>query len=142
IRNTYNTEEELFEVVKDMAARYEKNAPELIEYKAENCEGADIVLVSHGIVTRACYSAMEELRAAGIKVGFFRPITLRPFPSKELRQIADNTKRLLVVESAEGQLAKMVKHEIYGCTTPVAEYFRPGLGISSEEVVAEVKKLV
>ncbi len=142
LRNTYNTEEELFEVVRGMSIEYENNAPQLIEYHEENCEDADVVLVSHGIVSRACTTAMNHLRKEGHKVGFFRPITLRPFPNKELRAVADRVKKLLVVESAEGQFAKLVMEGIYGSTTPIEKYYRPGLGITADEVVAETKKLL
>lgn len=142
IRNTYNTEEELFDVIKDMANEYEKNAPELVEYDEQNCEDADIIVVSHGVVSRACFTAMNTLREQGLKIGYFRPITLRPFPEKELRAIADKAKKLLVVESAEGQFAKLVMEGIYGCTTPIEKYYRPGVGVTAEEVIQELKKLV
>lgn len=142
LRNTYNTEEELYEVIREMAADYNRVAPELIEYDTAQCDDAEIILVSHGVVSRACLAAMNELRGKGHKAGYFRPITLRPFPEQELRQIADKARRILVVESAEGQLAKLVMQGIYGSTTPIDKYFRPGLGITAEEVISEVEKML
>ncbi|MGF7186492.1 2-oxoglutarate ferredoxin oxidoreductase subunit alpha [Desulfitispora alkaliphila] len=139
LRNTYNTEEELFDVIKQQVKEYEEISPELVEYDAKNVEDADIVLVSHGVVSRAALGAMDQLRKEGIKVGYFRPITLRPFPEKQLREVADNTKKLMVIESAEGQFEKLVKHAIFGTTTPIEQYFRPGIGITAEELIDKVK---
>ena len=126
LRNTYNMEEELYEVLVEIQKDYERMVPEIVEYKETNTEDADIVIVAHGVVARAAEGAVKALREEGIKVGFFRPITLRPFPGKQLKELAGKVKQLLVVESAIGQLDKLVKQEIYGVTTPIANYFRPG----------------
>lgn len=138
LRNTYNTEEELLEVVNDLASDYEKAAPELVEFQNYHTDDAEIIIVAHGIVTRAAQEAVEILRNKGHKVGHFRPVTLRPFPAQELKELASHCKKLIIVESAQGQLAKMVKDAIYGITTPLEYYFRPGKGITSEEIVAYV----
>ncbi len=140
LRNTYNTEEELYEVVSELVADYEKAAPEIVEYQTFDTDDAEIVIVAHGIVTRAAQAAVKELREEGIKVGHFRPITLRPFPANELKEIASKAKKLIVMESAQGQFDRMVKHAIYGLTTPIEDYFKPGMGITSEEIVEYVKK--
>jgi 2-oxoglutarate ferredoxin oxidoreductase subunit alpha len=142
LRNTYNTEEELFQVIREMATEYDRIAPDIIEYDAQDCADAEIVLLSHGVVSRACLTAAHRLRELGIKAGYFRPITLRPFPEDQLRQVAAKTRRLMVVESAEGQLAKLVMQSIYGLTTPIEKYYRPGLGITAEEVVSQVENLL
>ena len=51
------------------------------EYRTED---AELIVVGYGIVSRVLRSAVDEARKQGIKVGLFRPITLWPFPSKEL----------------------------------------------------------
>jgi len=141
-RNTYNMEEELYEVLMNIKQEYDRVAPEIVEYKEMYTEDAEIVVVAHGVVSRAVEGAVTALREKGIKVGFFRPITLRPFPGQQLKELAGRVKQLLVVESALGQLDKLVKQEIYGVTTPIANYFRPGEGITVEEVIEQVHKLV
>lgn len=140
LRNTYNTEEELNEVVNGLVAEYNKIVPEVTEYQTFNTEDADVVIVAHGVVTRAAQAAIKTLRAQGIKAGHFRPLTLRPFAEKELKAVADKTKKLIVAESAQGQLLKLVKDAIYGSQTPIVNYFMPGQGITAEELVDLVKK--
>ncbi len=139
MRNTYNTEEELYEVVMSMAKEYDSVAPEIVEFDAREVDDAEIVIVSHGVVSRAALSAMQELRGAGYKVGYFRPVTLRPFPGDQLRKVADNAKRLLVVESALGQFNKLVQTNIYGSAATIDTIFKPGVGVTSEEIVAKIK---
>jgi 2-oxoglutarate ferredoxin oxidoreductase subunit alpha len=140
LRNTYNTEEELYEVVKNLVAEYGKVAPEIVEYQEFNTDDAEVLIVAHGVVTRAAQAAVKTLRSQGIKAGHFRPVTLRPFAAKELKAAADSAKKLIVVESAQGQLQKLVKDAIYGSTTPMEGYFKPGQGITAEEIVDYVKK--
>ncbi len=47
------------------------------EYRLED---AEVVLTAYGISARICKSAVELLRAQGIKAGLIRPITVHPFP--------------------------------------------------------------
>ncbi|TYO97015.1 transketolase C-terminal domain-containing protein [Desulfallas thermosapovorans] len=141
LRNTYNVEEELFEVLEQYLADYAKAAPEIAEYDAFDTDDADLVVISHGVVSRACKAAVKELREEGYKVGYFRPITLRPLPVDQLREVAGKAKQLLVVESANGQLDRLVKEAIYGNTTEMLSLFKPGVGVTTEEVVARVKEI-
>ena len=43
-------------------------------------EDAEVVLTAYGISARICKSAVELLRAQGVKAGLIRPITVHPFP--------------------------------------------------------------
>lgn len=140
IRNTYNMEEELYEVVMEMDQAYQQMAPEVVEYCTKAIDDAELVIVAHGIVSRATEGATELLRREGLKVGHFRPITLRPFPVDELKQSVSQAKKILVVESSLGQLAGMVKEALYPSDIPVDTYFRPGEGITVEEVVEKVRR--
>lgn len=142
LRNTYNTEEELFEVLTKYMEDYKKCAPEVVEHQQFDCEDADIVIVSHGVVSRAAKGAVQELRNQGLKVGYFRPVTLRPFPAEELKAVAAKAKTLLIVESSFGQMGRLVKDAIFGSTVALEYLLKPGVGVTSEEVVAKVKQMV
>lgn len=141
-RNTYNTEEELYDVLQEYFADYAKMAEEVAEYQAFDTEDADLVVLSHGIVSRGAKEAVEQLRKEGKKVGYFRPITLRPMPEKALKEMAAKTKKLLIVESAQGQFAKLIKDEIFGINVEIATLFKPGVGITTEEIVEKVNEIL
>lgn len=147
LRNTYNLEEELFWVLSQYQAEYEKMAEEMAEYEQLGLEGAEVIVVAHGVVARAARAAVEELRDRGVPVGLFRPITLRPFPAAALRQalagdgVPGTVRKILVCESAQGQLERLVKEALYGLASPprMSGYLRPGLAITPEEIIDQVQ---
>ena len=57
-------------------ASWEKDV-QVEEYRLED---AEVVLTAYGISARICKSAVELLRAQGVKAGLIRPITVHPFP--------------------------------------------------------------
>ncbi|HZK17991.1 MAG TPA: transketolase C-terminal domain-containing protein [Clostridia bacterium] len=140
-RNTYNTEEELYEVLQENISDFEKYTPEIIEYKEMETDDCELVIIAHGVVSRAAVSAVEELRADGYKVGFFRPITLRPFPVDQIRALAKKVGKFMIVESSYGQLARLAKEAAFGLPVEVDELFKPGVGITAEELVERVKEI-
>ena len=140
LRNTYNTEEELCEVVTNLVAAYEKISPEIVEYQTFDTDDAEIIIIAHGVVTRAAQAAVKTLRQEGLKAGHFRPVTLRPFPVQQLRETIKKTQKLLIVESAQGQMMELVKNAIYGETVPIEAYLKPGQGITAEEITEYIKK--
>ncbi|MGB9793278.1 MAG: transketolase C-terminal domain-containing protein, partial [Thermacetogeniaceae bacterium] len=142
LRNTYNIEEELYEVLMKDIEEYERVAPEIVEYDAYNADDADLLVIAHGVVFRSAAMAVRELAEQGMRVGYFRPITLRPFPREQLKEAAAKAKKLLVVESAYGQLLKMVKENIYGLDVPIETLLRPGVGITPEEVAEKAKAVL
>ena len=72
-------------------------------------EDAEVVLVSYGISSRIARSAVDAARKEGIKAGLFRPITLFPFPEKEIRQLADRGCKFISVEMSNGQMREDIR---------------------------------
>ncbi|MGE5455356.1 MAG: hypothetical protein ACM3O9_09190 [Methylocystaceae bacterium] len=141
--NIYSMEEELFEVVQKFQADFDKMSPEVMESSCYGCEDADVVVVSHGVISRVADDAVKALRADGYKVGYFRPITLSPFPTPHLLEcIAKGAKKLLVVESAQGQLLKLLREAIYGQTIPIDSLLKPGMGIMDTEIIDKVHSIL
>jgi 2-oxoglutarate ferredoxin oxidoreductase subunit alpha len=139
-RNAFSVEEELYEELRPIILQFHELAPKLAESEAEHLDGAELVLTGHGIVGRTVKAAVGSLREKGFKVGYFRPLTLRPFPDEEIKRTLGNCPRLLIVESAQGQLAKLVRIAIggdLGQRVEIHPYFRPGLGITAEEITSE-----
>ena len=99
---------------------------------------ADVLLVGFGLSARICRSAVSAARKAGIRAGLFRPITLWPFPSGELRKAAARTKRVLVVEMNAGQMVEDVRLAV-GDAVPVD--FLGALGGITPRVDAVVERI-
>lgn len=89
-------------------------------------EDADTILVAYGICSRIAKSAVEQARAAGKKVGLFRPKTLYPFPKQQLRKLAEKKDvRFISVEMSNGQMIDDIKLAI-DCSRPVTLVNRMG----------------
>ncbi|UKI42893.1 MAG: hypothetical protein L6V95_01880 [Candidatus Melainabacteria bacterium] len=87
-------------------------AKEVAEYEEYKADDAEILIIAHGIVARSAKTAIDALREKGIKVGLFRPITIRPLAVEPLRNAVKRSKQILFTESANGQLARMVLEKI------------------------------
>lgn len=77
---------------------------EIIMSESFLTEDAEIIIVAYGAVSRSAKRAVKEARALGIKAGLFRPITIWPFPEKEVTSLANRAKAIIVPEMNMGQL--------------------------------------
>ncbi len=108
-----------------LQAKYKKIEKELCMHQEMNCEDADYILVAFGSAARLCQKAMELARAKSIKVGLIRPITLWPFPSKEIDKYSSKIKGILTVEMNAGQMVEDVRLAVNG-KVRVEHYGRMG----------------
>lgn len=108
-----------------------------VRFEGYKTEDADFVFVAYGLSSRICRGAVDRLREQSIKVGLLRPITLFPFPTKEInRLIGKQTKRFFVVEMSAGQMLEDVKLAVNG-KVPVEFYGTLGGRIPDENIVFE-----
>ena len=141
INSLYINTEDLTVHNNHLQATYREIEKNEVLYEAYMCEDADYVITAFGTVARIAKSAINELREQGIKVGLFRPITVWPFPYKELAEASKNAKALLDVEANEGQMLQDVKLAINGAK-PV-EYFGHcgSLMPTTDEIVAKILEM-
>ncbi|HCJ56800.1 2-oxoacid:acceptor oxidoreductase subunit alpha [Lutispora sp.] len=99
-------------LVRRLMDKIETHKDDIIQWEEQNTEDADIVIVSIGGVSRASDTAMKMLRAKGLKVGTFRPITVWPFPEKRLQELAERVKTFVVAEMNLGQMVLEVERII------------------------------
>lgn len=104
------------------------------------CDDADIVLTGYGTAARVCKKAVKMLREQGIKAGLFRPITLWPFPQKELEAACANAKKILTVEMSMGQMVQDVKLYSGHKVSDVEFYGEPGGIIPKVDAIIEKVK--
>mgnify|MGYP004501575527 CR=1 FL=1 len=111
-----------------------------VRYETKFMDDADYMIVAFGSAARIAEKAIEMARKEGIKVGLLRPITLWPFPTKEIEAAAKNVKGILVAEINAGQMVDDVKLAVNG-SVPVVHYGRLG-GIvpEPEEMVNVIKE--
>lgn len=85
------------------------NADKIIDYREDQVEGADGVVVTYGITSRTAIPAIEQARKEGIKVGHLRLIVIWPFPEKRIRELASKVKSFVVPEINYGQIVLEVE---------------------------------
>ena len=92
-----------------LQAKYREMEKNDTRYEEIMCEDADYVIVAYGSSARISHKALQLAREKGIKVGLLRPITLFPFPSEPIKQLAQRVKGILTVEMSAGQMVKDVQ---------------------------------
>jgi len=107
--------------------------------KAELFETKDakMVIIAYGTAARIAKGAIKKVRKMGLKVGLIRPITLWPFPSRELLEISRHLRDFLVFEMSTGQMVEDVRLALEGKGN-VHFYGRPGGIISTPDEIAKV----
>ncbi|MCE5250419.1 2-oxoacid:acceptor oxidoreductase subunit alpha [bacterium] len=98
---------------------------------------ADIAILAYGSVYRAACAAAEAARAEGMRVGVFRPITLWPFPDREIAEMSARVKAILVMENNLGQYLHYVKAE---SSCPV-HFIEPEILGTMHDIGSVLKKL-
>ncbi len=120
----------------------EKYQEKEVRYETLYCDDAEYLIVAFGSAARLTQKAIEMAREEGVKVGLLRPITLWPFPSKAIAEMAQGKKGVLVVEINAGQMVQDVRLAINGAL-PVEQFGRLG-GIvpEPEEIIDALKKMM
>lgn len=122
-------------------AKYALAAKQEVRFAEIMTDDADLVLVAYGSTARICKTAVDMARKEGLKVGLFRPITLFPFPSIQLDDLAEEGKQLMVVEMSHGQMVEDVRLAVNG-KTKVGFYGRSGGNVPSPtEILDQIKSV-
>ena len=123
-------------------AKYKLIEENEVRVEQTQTEDADYVLVAFGSSSRICQKAVELAREEGLRVGLLRPITLWPFPKKEIDALCSHVKGFLVPELNAGQMVEDVRLIVNG-RVPVEHYGRMGgMLFSPNEILDNLKKLL
>lgn len=138
INSLYIENEELQELNDRLQARYAEISKNETRVELYKTEGAEIILCAYGTVARICKSAIALAEKEGIKVGLVRPITIWPFPTKEVHDaIAQpSVLKAIDVEISAGQMLEDVRLAVNG-ERPVEFLGRPGSFVPSAEEIFE-----
>ncbi|MGC9141897.1 MAG: 3-methyl-2-oxobutanoate dehydrogenase subunit VorB [Caldimicrobium sp.] len=114
-----------------------------IRYEAIFSGEERVIAVAFGSIARICKEAVLNLREKGYEVGFFRPITLFPFPGKALLNLAERSLgkvSLVVFELNCGQMIEDVKLSLCGKAEAISRYYPPSILPFPEDIEKELKK--
>lgn len=114
--------------------KYEKIAQEETTFEGYKLEDAKLVLTAFGTVGRIAKAAVNKAREKGMKVGLFRPVTLFPFPEKQLQETAKNADMILDLELNKGQMLLDVRSAVFGAC-PVEFFGRTAGGLLTPDMI-------
>ncbi len=137
----YLKPDELEDRIVERYKRYDEIKAKHTEGESYLTEDAEIVITAYGSVARIAKAAVDAARKQGIKAGLFRPITLWPFPEKELRAACEKAENVLCVEMSMGQMVEDVKLALE-CKKNVEFFGRTG-GIIPKpaEILAKIAEI-
>lgn len=115
---------------------------DIVEYETESVDDAKVIVIAYGSVARTALSAVRQARDKGLKAGYFRPVTLWPFPDREIEALAEKAGTVIVPELNFGQMVLEVERAVHGKAGVVqmslvnGELFQPSEILEKIEEVA------
>jgi 2-oxoglutarate ferredoxin oxidoreductase subunit alpha len=108
-----------------LQAKFAAIAEREVRWAGERLDDAELLVVAYGTAARVARTALNRARAEGLRVGLLRPISLWPFPSALIADLAARARAILVVEMSAGQLVEDVRLAVEG-RAPVFLHGRTG----------------
>jgi pyruvate/2-oxoacid:ferredoxin oxidoreductase alpha subunit len=97
-----------------------------------HCDDAEYILLAMGAIGAESKAAIELLRSKGIKIGLARVRVFRPFPTEEIRQLAQQAELIIIDRNIsignEGALSTEIKAALYGTVNQKITSYIAGLG--------------
>lgn len=118
-----------------------RNRDDIVTYEKEWLEDAQIAIFAYGSTARSAKDAIIEARKAGIKTGLFRPITLWPFPDKEIEELAEQVDSIIVAEMNLGQMVFEVERCCKGKTKIKGVFQASGELIHPQRIIDAIKEV-
>ncbi|MBR3058339.1 MAG: 3-methyl-2-oxobutanoate dehydrogenase subunit VorB [Clostridiales bacterium] len=128
---------------RELQAKYREIEEKEVMVETMNIEDAEVVITAYGTCSRICKNVIRQAAELGIKVGMIRPITLWPFPTKEVARVAEmsSLKGFLDVELSSGQMIEDVRLAVNG-KKPVYFHGRMGGNLPTQkEILDEIVKI-
>lgn len=130
------------ESIRRLHEKIERAGEEIIHTESYFMDDAEYAVVSFGGTARTAYEAVREARAAGVKVGLVRLMTIWPFADKVIGELATKVKGVVVAELNYGQLVHEVRRAAKGAC-PVSLCGKYNMrAFEPSEILASVNEMV
>ncbi|MDU4959594.1 MAG: 2-oxoacid:acceptor oxidoreductase subunit alpha [Sporomusaceae bacterium] len=115
---------------------------DIVLYENYQMDDAEVVVIAYGGTARTAYDAVDAARAKGIKAGLFRPITMWPFPAKQVAEIAAKAKHIIVAEMNYGQYVIEVERAVAGKVPVTLQAKYNSEPITPDEMLAKIESVI
>ncbi len=130
------------ECITRINSKLDQHYDDIIQYEHIKKENSKIALVTFGSTTRPGRGAVKMAGENGVEVEYFRPITMWPFPTKEIRAIAERVDTIIVAEMNLGQVAGIVREAIEGRAEVVQYNKVSSHTITVKDLYGKIEKVV
>ncbi len=128
------------DLISRLLGKVDNNAGEIYISDGYMLEDAEVAVVAYGSVARSARRAVKEARAEGIAAGMWRPVSLWPFPGREIQELSGRVRCIIVAEMNAGQMAGEVERHAGRC--PVVSLGKvSGELISPLEILRRIKEV-
>jgi 2-oxoglutarate ferredoxin oxidoreductase subunit alpha len=122
-----------------MTTKLDAHLDEILDWESVQLDDAEIALVAYGGTARAAAHAVSLARAAGLRLGLLRPISLWPFPEAAVRELAGRVRGLIVPELNLGQIRLEVERLSAGCAPVTGIHRADGQQITPDQILAAAR---
>ena len=121
--------------------KVEANKKDIIRYEEYLLDDAEVAVFAYGVSGRSGKNAVEQARAAGIKAGLFRPLTIWPFPEEEVAALSSRVRAIVVPELSLGQIIYEVDRCAKGKCKVEGIYRVDGDPITPTQILDKIKEV-
>jgi 2-oxoglutarate ferredoxin oxidoreductase subunit alpha len=129
-------------LIRRLHRKIEGHRDDIIQVSEEYLNDAKIAVVAYGSTARSARRAVMMAREENIPAGLLRPITLWPFPEKEISELAQRVSHIIVPEMNLGQIAHEVEHAAKGKAQVVSLTRVDGEPIRPQQIFDKIKEIV
>jgi 2-oxoglutarate/2-oxoacid ferredoxin oxidoreductase subunit alpha len=122
-----------------LAAKIDTYADEIALVQADMQAGAETLIVSYGITARSALEAVQQARAAGIKVSLLTVYSLWPVPEQAIRTVLQGVRRVIVPELNLGQYSREIERLACGSVEVIGIHRVDGQLIEPAEILGGLK---
>lgn len=134
--------EKAHELCTRLMRKIEKNADDITRFDSRDVDDADVVVLCYGGTARSVKKAVKKAREKGLKVGMFRPITIWPFPEKQVERLAQSASHIIVAELNYGQISLEVERIVKGRCGVEHIGKVDGTVVTPDEILAKIEKVL
>ena len=127
-------------LVRRLVSKIDDARDDIADVRVDRQEGARVGVLAYGATARPSRGAVERARAEGHAVTFVRPVTIWPFPRRQVSEACAGLDYLVVPEMNLGQLCREVERFVDCEVRPLSKV--GGVVHSSVEVHAALSEVL
>lgn len=126
-------------LVTRLVEKINRNSEKIVRTENHFMDDARIVVIAYGSTARSARRAVKDARQEGIPVGFLRLVSLWPFPTRQIKDLAEQADSFIVAEMNLGQMALEVERHIRRPVTGV--YHAGGAMMAPDRILKAIREV-